>query len=179
MALLLPDELARRAKSIRFAAFDVDGVMTNGALTFDSEGRECKSFHVRDGLGLELLQQGGITLAIITGRNSPIVHARAQELGIRHVIQGSQNKLSACQSLLDQLQLDWSACAYMGDDLPDLPVLRRCALAMTVPEAPEAIRSQVHWIAPLPGGEGAVRSAAEMMLEARGQWQGLLQAWQS
>ncbi|MDE2343234.1 MAG: hypothetical protein KGL63_07555 [Betaproteobacteria bacterium] len=179
MALLIPEELALRAKSIRFAAFDVDGVMTNGALTFDSEGRECKSFHVRDGLGLKLMQQAGITLAIITGRNSPIVEARARELGIRHIIQGSQDKRAACQSLLDRLGLGWDACAYMGDDLPDLPVLRRCALAMTVPEAPEAIRSQVHWIAPLRGGEGAVRSAAEMILDARGQWQDLLQAWQN
>ncbi|MDE1989991.1 MAG: HAD hydrolase family protein [Betaproteobacteria bacterium] len=179
MALLPPEELVRRAQGIRLAAFDVDGVMTNGALTFDSEGRECKTFHVRDGLGLKLLQQGGITLAIITGRNSPIVDARARELGIRHVIQSSQDKRAACQSLLEQLGLDWSACAYMGDDLPDLPVLRRCALAMTVPEAPEAIRAQAHWIAPLGGGEGAVRSAAEMILGARGQWQDLLQAWQS
>ena len=177
MATLTPEALARRATEIRLAAFDVDGVMTDGALTFDSEGRESKSFHVRDGLGLKLLQQGGIAIAIITGRTSPIVDARARELGIRHVIQGSQDKRAACQSLLDRLGLDWNAVAYMGDDLPDLPVLRASGLALTVPEAPEAVRAQAHWIAPLGGGRGAVRCAAEMLLGARGQWQETLRPW--
>ena len=172
MSLLSPDALAARARPIRIAAFDVDGIMTDGSLTFDSTGRELKTFHVRDGLGLKLLQNAGIILAIVTGRSSSIVDVRARELGIRHVIQGSADKLVSCQTLLEQLGLDWTQCAYMGDDLPDLPVLEKCGLALTVPEAPVLIRNQAHWISPVGGGKGAVRCAAEMMLDAQGKWQG-------
>ena len=171
MSLLSPEALAARARPIRIAAFDVDGIMTDGSLTFDSTGRELKTFHVRDGQGLKLLQNAGITLAIVTGRSSSIVDLRARELGIRHVIQGSADKLVSCQTLLEQLGLDWTQCAYMGDDLPDLPVLGKCGLALTVPEAPVVIRNQAHWISPVGGGKGAVRCAAEMMLDARGKWQ--------
>ena len=172
MSLLSPEALAARARPIRIAAFDVDGIMTDGSLTFDSTGRELKTFHVRDGLGLKLLQNAGIILAIVTGRSSSIVDVRARELGIRHVIQGSADKLVSCQTLLEQLGLDWTQCAYMGDDLPDLPVLEKCGLALTVPEAPVLIRNQAHWISPVGGGKGAVRCAAEMMLDAQGKWQG-------
>ena len=177
MSLLTPEALAVLARSIRIAVFDVDGIMTDGSLTFDSTGRELKTFHVRDGQGLKLLQDAGIALAIVTGRSSPIVDMRAQELGIRHVVQGSTDKLVSCQTLLAQLELDWTHCAYMGDDLPDLPVLRQCALALTVPEAPVLIRDQAHWISPVGGGKGAVRCAAEMILDARGQWQGATRKW--
>ncbi len=171
MSLLTPEALAARARPIRIAVFDVDGIMTDGSLTFDSTGRELKTFHVRDGQGLKLLQNAGITLAIVTGRSSSIVDLRARELGIRHVIQGSADKLVSCQTLLEQLGLDWTQCAYMGDDLPDLPVLGKCGLALTVPEAPVVIRDQAHWVSPVGGGKGAVRYAAEMMLDARGKWQ--------
>ncbi len=171
------EELVRRACAIRLAAFDVDGVMTDGRLSFDSLGHEHKTFHVRDGVGLKLLRQAGIELAIITGRESPIVQARASELGILHVLQGIEDKRAACETLLSRLQLDWTQCAYMGDDLPDLPVLRRCILALTVPEAPEAVRREAHWIATVGGGQGAVRCAADMILEARGQWQDVLKPW--
>ena len=177
MSLLTPEALSALARPIRLAIFDVDGVMTDGSLTFDSDGRELKTFHVRDGQGLKLLQSAGIELAIVTGRNSPIVTARALELGIRHVVQGSNEKLTSCQTLLDQLGLDWKQCAFMGDDLPDLPVLRQCGLALTVPEAPALIRNQAHWISPVGGGKGAVRCAAEMILDARGQWHEVTQKW--
>ncbi len=177
MPLLTPETLSALARSIRVAIFDVDGIMTDGGLTFDSEGRELKTFHVRDGQGLKLLQEAGIVLAIVTGRSSPIVDARARELGIRHVVQGSADKLASCQALLEQLKLDWAQCAYMGDDLPDLPVLRQCSLALTVPEAPALIRDHAHWVSPMGGGKGAVRCAAEMLLDARGQWQEATRKW--
>ncbi len=173
-----PEALILRAQAIRLATFDVDGIMTDGRLTFDSTGHELKTFHVRDGLGLKLLQSAGIEVAILTGRSSPIVTARAKELGITHVIQGAHNKLESFSTLLSQLGIDWRECAYMGDDLQDLAVLQRCALAMTVPEAPELVRSHAHWISPIAGGWGAVRSAAEMILQARGQWQDAVQPWQ-
>ncbi len=178
MSPLTPEALASLARPIRIAVFDVDGIMTDGGLTFDSSGRELKTFHVRDGQGLKLLQDAGIALAIVTGRSSPIVDARARELGIRHVVQGSADKLVSCQTLLRQLEMDWTQCAYMGDDLPDLPVLRQCGLALTVPEAPTLIRNQAHWISPVGGGKGAVRCAAEMILDARGQWQEATRKWQ-
>jgi 3-deoxy-D-manno-octulosonate 8-phosphate phosphatase (KDO 8-P phosphatase) len=177
MSVPTPEALSARAQAIRLAIFDVDGIMTDGGLTFDSTGRELKTFHVRDGQGAKLLQAAGIELAIITGRSSPIVDQRARELGITHVIQGANDKLAACQRLLDNLGLDWNQCAHMGDDLADLPVLARCGLALTVPEAPALIRNHAHWISPVGGGQGAVRCAAEMMLAARGQWQSIIQAW--
>ncbi len=177
MSPLTPEALKALARPIKLAVFDVDGIMTDGGLTFDSDGRELKTFHVRDGQGLKLLQSAGIELAIITGRNSPIITARALELGIRHVAQGSNEKLASCQALLDQLELDWKQCAFMGDDLPDLPVLRRCGLALTVPEAPTLVRNQAHWISPVGGGKGAVRCAAEMILDARDEWHGVTRKW--
>ncbi|MDE2259919.1 MAG: hypothetical protein KGK17_06320, partial [Betaproteobacteria bacterium] len=112
MSLLTPEALSALARPIRLAIFDVDGIMTDGSLTFDSAGHELKTFHVRDGQGLKLLQSAGIELAIVTGRNSPIVTARALELGIRHVVQGSNEKLASCQTLLNQLGLDWKQCAF-------------------------------------------------------------------
>lgn len=177
MTLPTPEDLSDRALALKLAIFDVDGIMTDGSLTFDSAGHELKTFHVRDGLGVKLLQSAGIQVAIITGRSSPIVDLRARELGIVHVIQGASDKLVACERLLAQLSLEFAACAHMGDDLPDLPLLRRCGLAMTVPEAPALVRKSVHWIAPVGGGHGAVRAAAEMLLTARNQWQSAMQPW--
>ncbi len=173
-----PADLVARAQALKLVAFDVDGVLTDGRLTFDSEGRELKTFHARDGHGLKLLQETGLVVALITARNSAIVDRRAQELGIPHVIQGSRNKRQAYEQLLATLGIDWQAGAFMGDDLPDLAILVRCGLAMTVPEAPEVVRSQCHWISPLGGGRGAVRRAVEMILECRHQWQEIVRRWQ-
>lgn len=177
MSLPTPEALSDRALALRLVIFDVDGIMTDGSLTFDSAGHELKTFHVRDGQGVKLLQSTGMLVGIITGRSSPVVDRRARELGISHVIQGADDKLAACEALLSQLGLDWRACAHMGDDLADLPLLRRCGLAMTVPEAPALVRQHVHWISPASGGQGAVRAAAEMLLAARNQWQAAMQPW--
>lgn len=165
------------AKDIRLVALDVDGILTTGALLFDPEGREWKSFHARDGVGIQLLQQAGLAVALITGRRSPLVDKRARELGIAHVFQGVKDKVAVAQQLLPTLGWDWSQLAYMGDDLPDLALLRRARLAFTVPEAPPEIQAVAHWIAPVGGGQGAVRALAAWLLEARGEWSTVLDQW--
>ncbi|MBU6467683.1 MAG: HAD hydrolase family protein [Betaproteobacteria bacterium] len=169
--------LSHRTKLIRLIGFDVDGIMTNGQLHFSSNGEEIKSFHVRDGLGIKLLQRIGIEACIITGRQSNIVETRAKELGIHLVYQGVDDKLTVFKHIIDEKQLSWEECAYMGDDLQDLPILKRCGISLTVPEAPPLIRNQVDWIASIGGGQGAVRQAAEFLLSSRGQWQEAIAPW--
>lgn len=160
-----PDD---RARHIRLAAFDVDGVMTDGTLWIDDTGRESKGFSILDGLGLKMLAGSGVLVAIITGRRSKVVELRAAELGIRLLRQGVDDKLLAFAQLLSELGLEPAEASYMGDDLPDLPVLRRCGLAITVPGAPPLVRSHAHVVTAAPGGRGAVREACERILAAQG-----------
>lgn len=159
------------ARGIRLAVFDVDGVLTDGRLYYGADGGEYKAFHVRDGLGIKLLQRAGIRVAIITGRNSPSVSRRAAELGIDHLLQGREDKLDALRELLAAHFCDWgddlSAVAYMGDDLPDLPAIRAVGLGMTVADACPAVLARAHWCSVRPGGAGAAREAAEFILRAR------------
>jgi 3-deoxy-D-manno-octulosonate 8-phosphate phosphatase (KDO 8-P phosphatase) len=157
-----------RAKPIRLAIFDVDGVMTDGALYYSDSGEETKVFDVRDGHGMKMLHESGVSLAIITSRRSDCVRRRAESLGIELVFQGVEKKLSVFESLAAKLALDASACAYMGDDWVDLPVLTRCGLALSVPEAPAVVRSRAHYITRASGGRGAVREACELIMHAQG-----------
>ena len=157
-----------RAKAIRLAIFDVDGVLTDGGLHYSDSGEETKIFDVRDGLGMKMLQESGVALAIITSRNSRCVARRAENLGIEYVFQGVDDKVTAFQALAADLRLDPIACAYMGDDWVDLPVLIRCGLAMSVPEAPAAVRSRVHYVTRAGGGRGAAREACELIMQAQG-----------
>ncbi len=160
-----PDE---RARHVRLAAFDVDGVMTDGTVWIDDAGRETKGFSILDGLGLKMLAGSGVLVAIITGRRSKVVELRAAELGIRLLRQGVDDKLGAFAELLSELGLEPAEASYMGDDLPDLPVLRRCGLAISVPGAPELVRRHAHVVTAAPGGRGAVREACERILAAQG-----------
>jgi len=161
-------EIYKRASGISLAIFDVDGVLTDGTLYFNDAGEEIKAFGVRDGHGMKMLQASGIELAIITSRNSRSVAARARGLGIDLLYQGVTDKLSAFQDLLVRTKVDASAVAYMGDDIIDLPAMRRCGLALTVPEAPAAIKSHAHYVTRAGGGCGAVREACELIMYARG-----------
>lgn len=170
-------ELCRRAREIRLLALDVDGILTTGSLLFDHHGNEYKAFHSRDGVGIKLLQQADIVVALITGRRSPLVEKRAQELDIGKVFQGVQDKVAVARQLLVEQGLAWHQLAYMGDDLPDLALLRRAGLAFTVPEAPAEIRAVAHWVPAVGGGQGAVRAVATWLLEARGEWRGILDQW--
>lgn len=160
--------LLERAARVRLLALDVDGVLTDGRLYFDNQGNELKAFYTRDGLGLKAVQQAGIELALITGRASTIVANRAAGLGIEHVYQGQDDKLTAYHDLLAKTGCSDEETCYAGDDWIDLPVLDRVGLAVTVPAAGEDIRNRCHWVTTREGGLGAVRELCELLLAARG-----------
>jgi 3-deoxy-D-manno-octulosonate 8-phosphate phosphatase (KDO 8-P phosphatase) len=157
-----------RARGIKIAIFDVDGVMTDGSLFLTDSGEEIKAFHVLDGHGLKMLKQSGVELAIITSRTSRSVERRAQNLEIAHLYQGSHDKLATFLSLLETLDLQPRDAAYMGDDLIDLPVLRRAGLAVTVPGAPDLVKQHVHHVTKAAAGHGAVRECCELIMAAQG-----------
>ncbi len=171
-----PDPLLEeRAGRIRLLAMDVDGVLTDGRLYFDSEGRESKAFHTRDGFGLRALQDCGIERALITGRSSAMVTERAAQLGIEHVYQGRRDKLEAYLDLLENTGLDAAQVCFIGDDWLDLAVLARVGLAVAVRDADEEVRDRVHYVTRCPGGHGAVREVCNLILRAQGHDRALLE----
>lgn len=156
-----------RARKIRLAVFDVDGVLTDGSLYYGPDGETLKVFNVRDGHGIKSLQRAGIDVAIITGRNSRMTAARARDLGIEMLVQGREDKGVALDELLREHGATPEEVAYMGDDVVDVPALERVGLALTVQDAhPDVIRV-AHWRASRAGGKGAVREACDMLLSAR------------
>jgi len=159
--------LAARARAIRLAVFDVDGVMTDGRIYLGDSGEEMKAFHVLDGHGLKMLREDGIELAILSGRRARCVERRAAELGIPHVIQGAGEKLPVFLGLLDKLGMRAEQACYMGDDIVDLPVLQHCAIAFSVPGAPASVKRAAHHVTRLAGGSGAVREACELLMSLR------------
>lgn len=160
---------AQKAEAIKLVVLDVDGVMTDGTLTYGGAAEsEWKSFNVKDGLGIKLLQRQGIKVAIITGRLSEAVERRAQELEIKMLVQGREDKGAALRELLDSMALDYSTVAYMGDDLPDLAALRLAGLATCPCDATEAVLKLADWVAPVAGGRGAVRALCDFILTAQG-----------
>jgi len=161
-------ELLEKAKNIRVVIFDVDGILTDGTLYLTDSGKEIKAFNNYDGHGMKMLKASGIELAIITARKSRCMTLRAENLGIPLIYQGAKNKLQVFEELQTKLRLDVSACAYMGDDLIDLPVLSRCGLSICVPAAPALVKKQVHYVTRLEGGHGAVREVCEMVMLAQG-----------
>lgn len=168
----IPHEAAAR---VRLVILDVDGVMTDGGIylgaTESGERVEMKRYDIQDGLGIRLLQEAGIEVAIITGRESDSVRFRAQELGIVEVHQDrTAAKLPIATKLLQRLGLDWEEVAYIGDDLPDLPVFRRVGLPVAVGNAAPELRAVAHWITRRSGGRGAIREFVEALLHARGEW---------
>ena len=156
-----------RAKNIRLIAFDVDGIMTDGGLYLSDSGEEFKRFNSLDGHGLKMLRASGVEPAIITGRTSRCVELRARNLGITHLYQGVENKLAAMQDLLDKLGITFDAAAFMGDDVVDLPVMRRAAFSASVPEAPQVVRDHTHYVTRRKGGHGAVREVCELLMSAQ------------
>jgi 3-deoxy-D-manno-octulosonate 8-phosphate phosphatase (KDO 8-P phosphatase) len=160
--------LVSRAKLIRLVAFDVDGVMTDGGLYYFDSGEEFKRFNSLDGHGLKMLRASGVETAIITGRTSRCVEARARNLGIEHVYQGVERKLDAMVDLLNRLKLSRDAAAYMGDDVVDLCVMRHVGLSISVPESPQLVREHSNYVTQRSGGHGAVREACEMIMSAQG-----------
>ena len=165
----------QRAQTIRLLVLDVDGVLTDGSLTFTGEGELSKTFNVRDGLGTKLLQAAGIEVAILTGSSSIVAH-RADELGMTRVEQGKLRKLPTLKKMLTEAKLQPGNLAYMGDDLPDIPCLKLAGLAATPADGSPELDAVVDWRAPVPGGRGAVRAFAERILRAQGKWEPIIAA---
>lgn len=160
--------LKERALGIRMLILDVDGVLTDGKLYFDHAGNEMKAFNTRDGMGMKALQKAGIEVAVITGRKSESVAIRMEQLGIKHVYQGREDKLEAFLDLLNKTGLDAQQTCFAGDDWIDLPVLMRVGLAVSVADAEERVKQQAHWITTRNGGDGAVREICNLILSANG-----------
>jgi 3-deoxy-D-manno-octulosonate 8-phosphate phosphatase (KDO 8-P phosphatase) len=164
------EDLIARAGAVKLIIFDVDGVLTDGSLFYGDNGEEYKAFNSRDGHGIKMLRASGVESAIITGRTSQVVMHRARNLGIARVIQGSEDKLRCFQNLLVEVGLRPEQTAFMGDDVVDLPAMRRCGLAITVPESSEEVRARAHLVTKAGGGRGAAREACEFIMRAQGTW---------
>lgn len=160
--------LIERIRKIRLVAFDIDGVMTDGTLFLGDDGQEYKGFNSLDGHGLKMLKSSGVELAIITGRSSRVVEHRAKNLGIAIIHQGAHDKLAVYETLCRELDLACEDTAYMGDDVVDLPVMRRAGLAITVPAAPDLVKAHSHVTTQREAGHGAVREACELIMRGQG-----------
>lgn len=174
-ALNFAPELLLKAQGIQVAFFDVDGVLTDGGLYMSEQGETLKRFNTLDGHGLKLLQKAGITPAVITGRDSPALRARLQALGIVHAHFGTEDKRPAAETTLKALSLDWSQAAAMGDDWPDLPVMRRAALSCAPANAHAEVLAVAHYVTAASGGQGAARAFCDLLLVASGRYSALLQ----
>jgi 3-deoxy-D-manno-octulosonate 8-phosphate phosphatase (KDO 8-P phosphatase) len=157
-----------RAARIRLVGFDVDGTLTDGRLWFDGQGNESKAFHVHDGLGLRLLEDNGIPVALVTARDSASARARARDLRLSHAFTDVRNKVACLSALVAQLGIGWDEVAYMGDDLHDLALFPRVGLAVAPANAHPWVRGHAHWVTALRGGEGAARALCDLVLDARG-----------
>lgn len=176
-----PEALARaqrdvleRAQRVRLMLFDVDGVLTDGKLWYGPTGEALKAFGALDGHGIKLLLQSSIAVALLSGRTSPAVALRAAELGIQHVLQGIEDKLTAFETLCAKLGIPASETGFMGDELIDLPVLRRCGFACAPREAHELVREHVHYVAHAPAGAGAAREICDLLMRSQGTLEGAL-----
>ncbi len=164
----LNTELLARFKNIKLLVLDVDGVMTNGGLTIGDDGQEYKTFHAHDGLGMKLLKASGVEMAIITGRTSNVVKKRAESTGVAHFYQGAEDKLAAFNDLVSKSGLQASQCAFMGDDVVDLPPMLKCGLALAVPDSTALVLQYAHYVTAKSGGHGAVREICELIMQAQG-----------
>jgi 3-deoxy-D-manno-octulosonate 8-phosphate phosphatase (KDO 8-P phosphatase) len=162
-----PDALAR-AKRVRLMLFDVDGVLTDGKLWYGPSGEALKAFGALDGHGIKLLLQSGVVVALLSGRNSPAVAVRAVELGVPHVLQGIDDKLAAFEALCAKLGIPAGETGFMGDELIDLPVLRRCGFACAPRDAHELVRSHVQYVTRAPAGAGAAREICDLLMRTQG-----------
>ncbi|HEY7056326.1 MAG TPA: HAD hydrolase family protein, partial [Vicinamibacterales bacterium] len=159
------------ARRIRLLLLDVDGVLTDGTILMHHDGGESKAFHIRDGAAIVWAQRAGLKVGLLSGRASDATGQRAAQLGIPLVVQGASDKLAAYEQILRDAALADEDVAYMGDDLQDLPVLRRVGFAAAPADASADVRARVHWVSALPGGRGAVRELIEHVLQAQGAWQ--------
>jgi 3-deoxy-D-manno-octulosonate 8-phosphate phosphatase (KDO 8-P phosphatase) len=169
-ALHIDPALLLKAQNVRVVFFDVDGVLTDGGLYFSEHGETLKRFNTLDGHGLKMLQKAGITPAVVTGRDSASLRVRLQALGVTHVRYGTEDKAPAAQEILDSLGLDWTQAAAMGDDWPDLAVMRRAAFACAPRNAHMEAKAVAHYVTDRAGGEGAARELCDLLLVASGRY---------
>lgn len=169
-----PAEIDRRLARVQLLLLDVDGVLTDGGVTWNNQGIESKTFHIRDGLGLKLWQRTGCRAGIVTGRASHVVQLRATELGIGIVRQGVEDKLATTEAILSEAGVSWEETAFIGDDLPDLAVITKCGVGVAVADACAEVRAAAAIVTQLPGGAGAVREVIERLLRARGSWDSIV-----
>lgn len=162
--------IKNKLKEIKMLILDVDGVMTDGSIVMDHEGHESKSFNVRDGHGLKMLQRYGISVAILTGRKSKVVEYRAKDLGIKDVYQGALNKKEVFEKILKKHNISTDKVVYIGDDIVDIPVLKMVGFSVAVADALDVVKKSVDYVTKNNGGHGAVREVCEMILKARGKW---------
>lgn len=173
------EDIVIRARAVRFLILDVDGVLTDGSLFLGDDGQQYKAFNSRDGHGIRMLMDSGVQVGILTGRSSMVVEHRCRDLGIEHLVQGRRDKLNALDGLLQSAGFSLEDTAFMGDDLVDLPVMRRVGLALAVADAYPVVREHAHWTSQFPGGRGAVREACEMIMQAQGSLRTALEAYLS
>lgn len=165
---MIPPDIMKKAALVRLAVFDVDGVMTNGDLIFDMDGKEYKSFNVQDGFGLVMLREAGIKIAVISARSSTVVSRRMTELGVEYILQGCRNKQESLNGLIADLGVEQGQTAFAGDDIIDLPAMAVAGLSIAVADAHPRVREQADWTSTKPGGKGAVREICELVLESQG-----------
>jgi len=166
-----------KVKQLKLLILDVDGVLTDGRLFFDDNGKEYKSFHARDGHGIKLLQQTGVEVAIISGRKSQSVNLRMQSLGIKHIYQGHENKIAAFEEILSIMKLSPEQVAHVGDDLLDLPLMKRAGLGFAVNDAVEAVKDYADACTQIQGGLGAVRELCDFIMQTQGSFDSILQSY--
>jgi len=167
----------QKARAIQLLVLDVDGVLTDGRLWYGNDNEELKAFHIQDGLGIKLLLRAGIDVAIITGRSSALVARRGSELGIRHVIQGREDKLVALRGLCAELNVELNTVAYIGDDLPDLSAIRAVGLGVTVANGHRLVAQHAAYTTERDGGYGAVREICDLILQAQGKLDTILEQY--
>jgi 3-deoxy-D-manno-octulosonate 8-phosphate phosphatase (KDO 8-P phosphatase) len=171
----LTPEQVLKIKQLKLLILDVDGVLTDGRLFFDNQGKEYKCFHARDGHGLKLLRQTGVEVAVISGRSSNSVALRMQSLGIEHVYQGHENKRAAFSEILENLNLEAAQAAHVGDDLLDLPIMTQVGFSIAVQDANFAVKQYADWCTQTPGGQGAVREVCDLIMQVQGHFEAVLQ----
>ena len=172
-----PRDIYERAKRVRLLLMDCDGVLTDGRITLVGDEDEEKSFHTRDGHGIVLLHRAGLQSGIISGRTSTLVVRRARELKMAHVRQGTWDKIKDFEEVLTEARVSAEETAFVGDDVTDIPLMRRSVLAVAVADATEETLAHAHYVTRLPGGAGAVREVCELILKAQGHWEDLMKRY--
>ena len=171
------NELLDRIRRIRLVAFDIDGVLTDGSILLDADGREMKRFNVHDGSGIKYLQRAGIRTAILSGRRAKAVTHRARELEMGPVLQGYKFKMDGLRRMIRETKVPAEAICFVGDDLPDIPVMRAVGLAVAVADARPEVLATAQWVTRARGGRGAAREVAERILRVQGRWAGIIERY--